>query len=689
MFKVSVLALAVVSASTYANTSDIEKITVSATRSAAPISTVPATITVIDAADIGEQLAHTADLSQILGNLVPSFSPSRQKLSSAGETLRGREPLYMIDGVPQSNPLRNGSRDGRTIDPAMIERIEVISGANAIQGLGASGGIINIVTKSAADEQSQFSAGINMPTSGGSDSFSWDTSYLYSHSQDDVDVIAGVSARSNGVFRDGNGDIIGIDGTQGDIQDSDSLDLFLKTKWRIDAEQSLQVMLNHYQIESNGDYVPVAGDVDAGIPSTSIKGDYQGEAPENEVTTVSLDYVHANLAGGTLNWQLFYQDFSGLYGGGVYGVFQDPQYGEDLFDQSENNSEKLGSRVTYILNQVANTGFDVIGGLDLMQDTTYQELVQTGRNWVPETEFFNAAPFVQLRYSGVESLTVNVGSRYEYGKLKVDDFTTLASYGSQNVEGGEPSFNELLFNAGAVYDFTDAWRAFASYSEGFSMPDVGRVLRGIDQPNQSVDSFLNLSPILSDNKEVGLEYGGDKLTVSASYYESDSDLGARLQADQDGIFSVKRERTEISGFEASASYDFSRDTVLGLTYSKPRGRFDSDGDNQVDSDLGGANIAPERLNVSWQQQWQADISSRLQVNQLFSRDFDDGTEFDGYATVDLSLMWQTNRYGDFTLGLNNMLDKQFITYYSQTNPSNGRYFAGQGRVVALNWRTAF
>ena len=30
----------------------------------------------------------------------------------------------MIDGVPQSSPLRNGSRDGYTIDTAMIERIE-------------------------------------------------------------------------------------------------------------------------------------------------------------------------------------------------------------------------------------------------------------------------------------------------------------------------------------------------------------------------------------------------------------------------------------------------------------------------------------------------------------------------------------------------------------------------------------
>ena len=224
---------------------DIERITVSTTRSTAPVSTVPATISVITSEDIAEQLAHTQDLSQILGNLLPSFSPSRQKMTSAGETLRGREPLYMIDGVPQSNPLRNGSRDGNTIDPAMIERIEVISGANAIQGMGASGGIINIITKSAGDFNHQMSAGFSTPTDGGSDSQSYKASYLFSQQLDDISFIGGVSARSTGMYRDGNGDFVGLDGTQGDTQDSTSLDLFLKVKYQLDNEQSIQAMLNH------------------------------------------------------------------------------------------------------------------------------------------------------------------------------------------------------------------------------------------------------------------------------------------------------------------------------------------------------------------------------------------------------------------------------------------------------------
>lgn len=85
---------------------DAEVLTIMATRAPLPASSVPATITVIDGDEIRLQLSVANSLSDILGNLVPSFSPSRQKLTSSGETLRGRKPLYLIDGVPQSNPLR-------------------------------------------------------------------------------------------------------------------------------------------------------------------------------------------------------------------------------------------------------------------------------------------------------------------------------------------------------------------------------------------------------------------------------------------------------------------------------------------------------------------------------------------------------------------------------------------------------
>ncbi|MBW8808553.1 MAG: TonB-dependent receptor plug domain-containing protein, partial [Lysobacter sp.] len=124
-----------------ADAKDIDRVTVSASTSRTPNSeaALANTITVIDREQLNQQLAVTQDISQVLANLIPSFSPSRQKLTNGGETLRGRKPLYLVDGVPQSTPLREGGRDGHTVDPAMIERIEVIQCDNALQGMGASG----------------------------------------------------------------------------------------------------------------------------------------------------------------------------------------------------------------------------------------------------------------------------------------------------------------------------------------------------------------------------------------------------------------------------------------------------------------------------------------------------------------------------------------------------------------------
>ena len=126
---------------------DVENIIVTATRTETPITALPNTITILDQTAIEQQIGVSDDLASVLENNVPGYGPSLGKLVGRGESFRGRNPLYMIDGVPQHNALRDGQRDGHTIDLDFIERIEVIHGSNAIQGIGATGGVINLVTK--------------------------------------------------------------------------------------------------------------------------------------------------------------------------------------------------------------------------------------------------------------------------------------------------------------------------------------------------------------------------------------------------------------------------------------------------------------------------------------------------------------------------------------------------------------
>lgn len=600
----------------------------------------------------------------------------------------------MVDGVPQSNPLRDGSRDGHTIDPLMLERIEVIHGANAIHGLGASGGIINLITRRPADswQQSLRVESFAQEEDLG-DSLGYGGNYSLSGRSGDMDLLASLSYRTTGISYDANGQIVGFDNAQGDTMDADTLNVFLKGGYEWD-DQRLELTLNDFSLEGNSDWVAVNGDIANGVPTTAVPGTVPGEPVSNEVTMVGLNYTNADFFGHELRVQGYDQSFAGTYGGGIYGTFQDPAFGTDVYDQSQNNSDKRGFKLTLANDELGSLPLGLVYGVDYLSDETFQQLVLTARNWVPETNYENYSYFAQSDFTGIENLTITVGIRHERSALEVNDFTTLFSYnGGQFVEGGDPDFSETLGNIGATYNINETWRLFANYSEGFSMPDVGRVLRGINIPDQNVETFLNLEPIITENTELGVEFDNRTVSAQLSYYTSDSDLGQRLQANADGIYSVQREKTEIDGLEVRAQWTPTSNDTLGIRYALTDGQYDSDDNGSVDTDLSGANMSPARLNLSWERQWNNALMSRLQLNILQDRDFDNAAgvttnSFDGYTTVDF--------YGEYSLatgavrlGLQNLTNTDYFTYYSQTLGNNGRNFKGIGRSVSLSYSLNF
>jgi iron complex outermembrane receptor protein len=156
---------------------------------------------------------------------------------------------------------------------------------------------------------------------------------------------------------------------------------------------------------------------------------------------------------------------------------------------------------------------------------------------------------------------------------------------------------------------------------------------------------------------------------------------------------VQREKTTIDGIEFRTSWHATDADTFGLRYAHSDGRYDSNADGRVDSDLGGANIGPNRANVSWDRNWSEIASSRLQVNYLFDRDFEDingvtVNEFDGYTTVDLSADIKSFG-GVFTAAVQNLTNEDYFTYYSQTSPLDARYFKGLGRTFRVGYRKSF
>ncbi|WP_417331448.1 TonB-dependent receptor [Halomonas cupida] len=679
---------------TSARTEPADVMVVTASRTGTTVEDSPQTVRIITNEEIQQQLQVTTDSSQILSNLLPSYSPSRQKMSGSGETLRGRRPLILIDGIPQSNPLRPTGREAHTIDYSMVDHIEVIQGANATNGIGAAGGVINIITR--RPEPGSFNQHVDVqmttPTSQlKSETNSYKVNYGLSGNAGDFDYLFSVGYEDQGMFLDGDGDYIGVDNTQGDLMDSRSYDILGKLAYWIDDNQRLQFTVNHYDIEGNGDYVSVTGDRENGVPTTSERGTPEGDAPFNEVWTTGLSYDNYDLEGMHLSALAYYQDYQSLFGATDSGNFQDPSIAPDgtLYDQSMAETQKWGTKLSLTNDQLWDERLKITGGLDTMVDETEQYLWLTDRTYVPPIQYTDISPFLQFELRPVDSLLLSAGVRYEYAKLDIDSYRTVAANGGVDVEGGSPSFDETLFNFGAVWTPVENWNLFANYSEGFSVPDVGRALRGISEPGRSVDNFENLRPIVTDNIETGVRYEGDRLGAELSYYVSSSDFGDRVEEVNDA-FVLKREETEIEGVEASVDYQFTSNHKGRLAYSYMDGRYDSDDNGSLDAKLNGLNVAPDRLIASWSARWTPEFTSFVQANYAFDKSFDEEErEFDGYLLVDAAVGYELP-VGQVNVGVANLLDEDYVTYYSQSALVNDdRYFAGRGRTVTLGYSVDF
>ncbi|WP_417613159.1 TonB-dependent receptor [Parasphingorhabdus sp.] len=676
---------------------DDQPIIVTATRSQLPVSALPITVDVIDSAQLADQISISGSTVDAISALSPSFSPTRQKLSGAGESLRGRAPLFAINGVPQSTPIRDGSRDGYTIDPFFVDRVELIYGSNALQGIGATGGVINQVLVGAPSEDG-LSGRVLLQGSGGDDfqgeGLGGKAGGLVSYRAGAFDASLGATVERRGIFFDGDGNRVGVDGTQGDIQDSDSWSIFGRFGYQLSDSARLELVANRFSLEGNANYVSVSGDRAANIPSTSVRGSTPGDPPSNRNELVSLSLTDDDLAGGTFTLQAFFNRSRDVFGGGVFGTFQDPAIDPtgNLFEQSANRSRKIGGKVTYereILRDLT-----VTAGFDTLFDSTEQVLVQTDRAWVPETQFRSLAPFGQVNLGLFDRLvTLAGGVRWENVQLKVDDFTTIASAGSTAVSGGSPEFDKWLPNAGIIIEPVRGIRAYGSYSKGYTVPDVGRILRGITTPGVSIDNFLDVTPIISDNRELGLEVKRGPLDASVTYFWSSSDFGQRLVLNADGIFDVRREAVEIQGLEINLGVETPLPGLkLGVGYSNLSGRVDTDGDGAVDDELDGSNISPDRLNLSADYA-SGPLSARVQGQYYLSRRFEGqpaSADFEGYTIVNALLRYETG-WGAFSLAAQNLFDEYYISYDSDTvrTTDNDRFFAGRGRTITLGWDWRF
>ncbi|WP_250123973.1 TonB-dependent receptor [Chroococcidiopsis sp. CCMEE 29] len=684
------------------------ELVVTATRTEEELTNVPRSVTVITREQIEEQTRFTRNLNDILARTVPGFGPPTNRTNTFGQTLRGRSISVLIDGIPQNTNLGSIPAQLTTIDPEAIERIEVVRGPNAIYGAQATGGLINIITRRPSEERltSTTEIGLNNSLTNAADSFGYNLQHSISGTEDQFDYTASFSIATTGGFFDAEGDRIPSDLVNADLTQLNGL---LKFGVNLDDQQRLQLTFNHFDQYQDTAFIsePSVFDIPGiqkaraiRIPegTTVIGGE---DAAFLTTTNTTLSYTHENLWGSRLQGQLFYRNYS--FGGGIPSDLRDTIFG--FISQSPGESEQLGGRLQIETPFNAQETVSLLWGVDYVTENSSQNFnifdpnefdASGGRiyrkinemTFVPAYEFDDLGVFAQLQWEISDRLTFSGGARYVNLDISTDDYTTFSG---NNIAGGSINADDFVFNAGVIYNVTDELSLFTSFSQGFSFPDIGRVLRQASQ-GFAVGSSIDLTaPQKVDNYEIGMRGNWNSVQVSLAGFFNYSDLGLGFEAIPGGPLRTIRAPQRVYGIEASLDWQPGERWQLGGTATWLEGENDEERDGDYIA-LNSITIPPLKLTAYVEHETLPGWRNRLQL--LYSGDRDrafeddvDGAPIESYVTVDYISSIQLGS-GELLIGVQNLFNEQyfpvFAQYFAPFDDSSN--YAGQGRTLSVGYR---
>jgi len=664
----------------------LDEVVVSATRTRQDLGSVASSVSVLSPQDLESQSAVTGDLGDMLAQTVPGLAPSNGSLSNFGQTLRGRSPFVMIDGVPQNTPLRDGARSLRTTSPETIEQIEVVRGASARYGYGATGGAINIITKEPTSSlEATTEVGLRGSAADVSESFTGRLHQSVSGRTNGIGFVASGGYERWGQFYDGRENLIAQDPRgQGGLAGADEGSLFGKVEGGIAESQRLMASVNYYSFRQDLEYGRQPGTHgETPTSATTSVGTLPPEDPGTSNIVGQVRYEHNDLLGSQVSAQAYVQDFETYFG---YSTFI-PGGGQSFIE-----STKWGVRLDATTPLDWTDGSQVLWGVDALRDQTAQPITD-GRTFVPEMTQTSAAPFVQLRLPVGDRLTLRGGARYEAISLDVVDFTTLRPQFDtdgdgtpdqrNDVEGGTLSYDNFSFNAGAVFSVSDPVDVFASFEQGFAVSEVGRVLRSTS--SASVD-VLNPEAKTVNSYETGVRVGLPRFEMTATGYYTTSELGSSYGQD----FEIVRAPEHVYGVELTSDIQMADPVAVGGTFSWVKGIQDADDNGSYETPLPGNRIPPTKVTgyveVTPLRGW----TSRVQVLSSGLRDAFPGSSayaqgrVSPYTIVDLSSRVDVGP-GALTIGIENLFDNYYFPVRSQYPALDGSYTPGRGRNVTLSY----
>lgn len=686
-------------------------IVMTATRTPKSIAEVAGTVQTIGGEEIAQQAGAGRKVADILAQLVPSLAPSSGTTSNYGQTMRGRNVLVMIDGVSQTGS-RDVARQLNSISPNMIDHIEVVSGATSIYGSGATGGIINIITKRADKSEPvafQTKLGVTSADNFRGDSLAYQVGQTASFSHDKVDGFLGLDYTSRGSQFDGNGNRISLSPWQGSTMDTDTIDVNGRLNFNLTDHQSLSFGAQYYQDEQDTEY-----GVDYDTASkfyTPKKGLQLDNQPFTKRYAVNTQYQNTDILGQILNVEAYYRNEKSRFYPARRGT-------STIFSQSQSNVDYVGIRSTIqSALKVADRDLKLTYGLDydrekdhqyvdwLGSDSSYLKFTHSNPNnyvsdYGPDTTIQNTGAFLQGDYALTDRLSIQTGVRYQYIQADNDSYyrNGLAASAATYRPSGSTDSDKFLFNLGSVYKLTDHQQLYANFSQGFSYPDIQRVLRS-NSVTANIDSS-GIVPISVNSYELGWRTNQDNgLTTNLTAFYNTSDKFVSFANSDVRVVDTDQ---RVYGAEANVSYPFMENYKVGGTLGYTRGQYKDAANNW--HELNAFTVAPMKgtLFAEWNNDEGYGVRAQMQAIKGTDKAYQDdqalkaegltdnnsAAEIKGYTTMDVLAHFPVAK-GRVDFGVYNVWGNQYKTVFAQqaavTNANSLLAIPAEGRTFALSY----
>lgn len=679
------------------DTVSLEEVVITANRIKEKKTDAVANVTIIDQKKLQQFIKIAPDMSHLIGMIEPAMSLSTNTTNNRYQNLRGRSILVLIDGIPQSTPLRATDRDIRSIDPAAVERIEIVKGATSIYGNGAIGGIMNIVTKKSP--KNVIFGGQTTIGASARDSFKENRGFGYRFNQQFYGNYKGFSylvdaaMNQTGSAIDGTGEYISPRYGLGDVRTYNGL---VKLGYQFDDDNKVEVMYNFYQSLQNTPLVASGGKY-LERPRIGVYGTKDPAAQDEGMRYNHNAYIKFNsnniFKRTDLELSAFTQHQYAIFDYRKHNA-RSPRW-ESSSGQATVKGEKYGIRTQltskFLFSE--NVFTQLLYGADVLIDKTSQPLVD-GRYWMPELTSYNSAPFLQTKTTFFQYYVLKAGLRYDYIDVSVPNYEVLRLRNTDPrvyVKGGDLTYNNLSPNIGIAYNQFKYFQPFISYSQGFSIFDLGRTLRAA---KADVLSKINTEPVKTENYEAGAYAELSKYVhLRGSYFYTYSKLGSDLKS-VSGFWVVDRTPQKVYGFEVNADIFPTKWLTLGGSFISFEGKKKSTEDGDWDGYMSGTSI-PAPKATAYIRVTPTEYSY-LQVNYLhtgsrdrFSPD-NRGVYTEGEGIVypidlfSLSAGYTFNKSFSLALGIENLTDKVYYTPASMLVARDAEYARGNGRYFNLS-----